>query len=537
MLQMLSSLGERLEQAVGELVQSGLAIARGRPPDATYIFKHALVQDAAYASMLRERRRAIHLRLAEALEKELLVGGTTEPQLLAWHFAEAGTPQKAIDYYLKAAERATGRLALGEMVSHLRKGLAQLAKLPGSAERLRRELTLQVALGRVLIDHQGSGSDEVRVTFERARELCLSLDETDQLLRAHDGLLNYHFTRSEPRKLLHYASEMLDVGQKHGNPQALLMARRSAGLANLLLGRFEEALEQLELTNAMYDAQRDGPYAAGGLTTRDPKVSVSTVLGICLTTIGRPDSGAAASLSGIHHAEALNHMISLILGLRRACVEAILRRDAPAVIAHSSRLLAVDAEYETFLGTREGTFYNCWAQLQERQDMILLTRMQSSLEQLDAANHWVMLPFFLLCGAEVRGLSGDVIGASALLDRAAELVRRTGEQWCEPEILRLQARFSARDPSETVACLQSSLTRAREQGAKLWELRSATSLASLWCEQGQHAAARELLEPVYASYSEGLTTSDLVAARALLDQLDGALGLPAVAAPPPQLSA
>src|SRR5262249_22310949 len=161
-----------LEQALGELVQAGLINARGQPPDAVYTFKHALVQDAAYASLLRDRRRAIHRRVAEMLETDA-VGGASELQLVAWHFAEAGLPDRSIEYYEKAANRATGRFALAEMASHLRNGLAQVGRLPDSPGRQKRELDLQVALGRALIDHQGSGAEEVRAAFERARELCL----------------------------------------------------------------------------------------------------------------------------------------------------------------------------------------------------------------------------------------------------------------------------------------------------------------------------------------------------------------------------
>ena len=163
MLQALSQLAANpLEHALGELVQAGIIVAHGQPPSSTYIFKHALLQDAAYASMLRDRRRAIHLSLAEKLEKDTAEVGPV-PELIAWHFAEAGAPDRSVNYYLEAAERATGRFALAEMVSHLRNGLRQVEFLPGSPEKERRELTLLVALGRALIDHKGSGNEEVRV--------------------------------------------------------------------------------------------------------------------------------------------------------------------------------------------------------------------------------------------------------------------------------------------------------------------------------------------------------------------------------------
>jgi len=516
MLQTLCGLpAKRLEQAMGELLQSGLLIARGRPPAASYTFMHALVQDAAYASLLRDRRRAIHLRLAQELEKDTT--GAVEPQLVAWHFGEAGASDHAIDFFLKAAEGTTGRFALSEKVSHLRRGIEQLGTLPASNETLRRELALQLALGRTLIDQQGSGTDEVSACFERAREICLALDDVKQLLRVHDGLMNFHFTRSEPKKVLHHASEMLEIARRTGDPQAFLMARRSAGYGNVVLGRFAEARHEMELLLEMYETERDGPQAA--LTTRDPKVSICTLLGICLTAMGYPDAGAAMSLDGVKHAETRNHPISLILGLRRACVQRMMQKDPKEAIELSTRLRAVNADYETFLGTREGAIFDGWARLHTRHDDALLERMQSSLQELDAKKFWAMLPFFLVSVAELTGKNGDLDGTVALLDRATALAEGADERWCEAEILRVRACFATRDAGEATRLLQSSLGVARAQGAKLWELRTAVSLAKLLCEQDRRAAARDLLAPVHGWFSEGFATHDVVGARALLDEL------------------
>ena len=516
-LQALSRLpATRLEHALAELVQAGIIIPHGQAPLATYAFKHALVQDAAYASLLRDRRREIHLRLAEVLEKD--IGGAAEPQLIAWHFAEAGIPEKSIAYYSKAADHATGRFALAEMVSHLRNALRQVGNLPDSTEKQRRELTLQVALGRALIDYQGSGSEEVRVTFERARELCFALDEMLLLAGVYDGLmLNYHFTHSQPQKMIQYASEMMAVHKRTGDAQALLMARRAGGLANLLLGRFQQAREEMQLVLDTYDAERDRPYA--GMSTRDPKASICTVLGTCLTALGYPEAGAAMSLEGVKHAETLNHPISLILALRRACVQGMLERNTERVTELSERLLAVRSSYETFKGNREGTIFHSWAQLRTRPEPVTFDRMEDSLRQLDASRNWALLPFFLGCAAELRGEYGHAGTAVALLDRAAELVNITGERWCEAEIMRLRARFGVSNSEEAIALLQASLATARGQSAKLWELRSAATLAGLFYDHGDHTAARELLAPVYEGFSEGWATADLVAARALLDEL------------------
>ena len=513
-----STPAERLKEALSQLVHAGLAFARGEPPDVVYSFKHALVQDAAYASMLRDRRRELHLRLAAALEKNTIRGIAPEPQLIAWHFGEAAVPEKSIDHYLKAAEQTTGRYAFAEMVSQLRKGLRQVQHLPEGAETQRRELALQVALGRALINNRGSGSEEVREAFERARELCLAIGDTKQLLPVLDGLaLNYHFAHSESEKMLSYATELFELGRRTGDAQAFLWARRVRGSANLLLGRFERARDEMQFVIDTY--QESGNKAQDPRMAHDPRVSTYTLFGICLTALGYPTTGAAMSWEGLGHAERLNHVVSLNAGLRRVCVQRIMQRNTRDVADLSARLLALNDEHETFVGAREGTIFHGWAQLHRNRDTGLFKGVQTALEQLDARKHWVLLPFFMTSIAEVMGDNRDNAAAVALLDRAAELVGQTGEEWCEPEILRLKARFNTKDADEASLLLNASLAKAREQGARLWELRATRDLAELLDSQGERDAARELLASIYGWFSEALDTPDLVRARTLLAHL------------------
>jgi hypothetical protein len=310
---------------------------------------------------------------------------------------------------------------------------------------------------------------------------------------------------------------MLAVGRSTGDPQAFLMARRAAGFAYLLLGRFEESREELEQLLSIYEPGRDGP--SGVLTARDPKVSALTVLGMGKTALGALDQGAASSAEGAKYAETLNHPISLILGLRRDCVVNMMQRNAERVLSVSGRLLTMDTEYQTFLGTREGTIFNSWAQLYTQPDQATFGLIRSTIEQLDAAKHYVMLPFFMASAAELMGDHGDRASAVTMINRAAEVVGVTSERWCEAEVLRLQARFCARDPDHAMSLLQASLALAREQKAKLWELRTATTIAELWRDQKRHAEARVLLEPIHDWFTEGLGTPDVAAARTLLTAL------------------
>src|SRR5262249_51815586 len=381
---------------------------------------------------------------------------------LARHFANAGRPDRAIDYYLQAVDRASGRVALAEMVSCLREGLRQLEQLTDSEETKRRELALQLSLGRVLVDYQGGAGEQVRAAFERAREICLELGETRHLTLIHDGLSNYHFAHFEFEQVARYVEEMRHVGRETGDPQAVLMAHRSGGFANMMLGRLADAARDFRLLIETYDQERDGPHS--GLTMRDAKVSASTALGLCLTVMGLATAGSAASHEAVSHAEQLNHPISLTLALRRAGVQRMVAKDIPGVLDLSNRLLKVSAEYETFKGSRDGTILHCWARLNRQWEPEILTQMLTALEELDAARNWIVLPFYVMSAAEVSGGHGAGDRAVALLERAAALMNDTGERWCEAEVARLKARFAARDLDESTALLTTALETAKEQG-------------------------------------------------------------------------
>lgn len=474
------------------------------------MFHHTLIQEVAYASMLRGRRRLIHLRYAEALERDPTGPAAAAPELLAAHFGRAGMAEKSIDYYLKAAQRATGRFALAEIVGYLQKGLDQIGGLPATASILRKELILRIELGRALMEHRGAGDEEVRSNMERAQALCIDLGETEKLLQVHDGLSNHHFARSQFDKLLECAEQALELGNRVGNPQAVVVARRTSGYARLVLGRFHEAREDF--------AQALAGYGGAMATTRDPKVSVCAGLGLCLTALGLPDSGTEVSLAGVRHAEALRHPASLNIGLRRACTQAMMRRDVPRVQDLSRRLLASQNDYETFRGVREGAFFTAWAEWQADPDPAVSKRLLATLDYFESERHLDLLTFYMVATAELMEADGDREQASDLLRRAAGLVRRTGERWCEAEIPRLQARLTGDRPA-AIRLLEASLAISHRQGALLWELRAAADLAKLLIAGGRAIDADRVLSPVLARVTEGEAMQDVCSARRLLGQL------------------
>jgi class 3 adenylate cyclase/tetratricopeptide (TPR) repeat protein len=509
--------GERLNGSLQALVAADLIVGRGRPPNAIYSFKHALVQDAAYSSLLRDRRRALHLQVAEGLERDEGGYALAEPELLAYHFAEAGVGDRAIDYHLKAAEHAMGTCALAEMVSHLRRGLGLLSNLPESRETRRRELLLQVALGRGLIDQVGSASEQGHAAFMRARELSLELDITEFLLPVLYGLQVYHFSRSEPAIVSRYAREILELGQRTENRQVILLGERVGGSAYLVLGRFAEARAAYERLLALYETDKDADLASK--TLRDPFVAGCAFLAICLAVMGYPAQSTVAGQRGLSHAEQLSHAISAVFGLRRNCIAAMLRRDVDLVKSMSARLLEVSIDYETFLGGPEGHLFQSWALLHEHDHPALREKLRQSIDQLDESKIWTLLPFMMAASAELLGAHGDRDAARALLTRAAELVRLTDERWCQPEIMRLEAEFVCEDPVDKATMLRRSIALSQEQGGNLWRLRSAIDLARLLRDEGRHSEARDLLTPIHDWFTEGFETPDLQTARRLLETL------------------
>ena len=344
------------ELAVGieSLVRGGVLVSRGSPSNEMYSFKHALIQDAAYSSMLREQRRAVHEALADKFTQHTDKLGNAEAEVLAWHYAEAGMPQQSSHYYLLAAQQAGERVALSETVVHLQNGLEQCTLWGDSAAALAHELKVQLLLGRALVDSRGSGHEQVRNTYQRAQELCLRLGDVSGLLRVHDGLGNHYFTRSDSERLLQSAAELQALSESGSHPHAGLMALRASALGHFI----RQIVRELRCSRAAAcwlrpRSRRPTP----SLTSRDMRVAMGSILGIARTVLGYAADGRSACDQAIAHAEHKGHIISLVVALRRACVQAMVLRDATRVVMIAERLVSVSAEYETYSDHGRGSSF------------------------------------------------------------------------------------------------------------------------------------------------------------------------------------
>jgi len=297
-----------LQQGLAQLVDTELVYQRGLPPRSVYVFKHALIQDAAYQALLRSTRQQYHQRIAQVLEARFPEAVDTQPELLAHHFTEASLNESAVGYWQRAGQRATERSANVEAISHLTKGLDVLQALPESPERLRRELTLQTILAQVLKDAKGYGHPAVEQAYTRAQELCRQIGETPQLFTALLGLSIYFVVRAELQTARELGAQLLRLAQRAQDPVLLVEAYYSLGVTCFWLGEFAPAREYLEQGIVHYDPQRHGAHLE--LFGQDGGAVCLCRMALVLWYLGYPDQALARSHEALILARELSHPFS-----------------------------------------------------------------------------------------------------------------------------------------------------------------------------------------------------------------------------------
>ena len=506
-----------LHAALDQLVHSELIFRRGAPPEATYSFKHVLVQDAAYGILLKSRRQQLHARIAEVLEERFRE--TTEPELLAEHCSRAGLAEKAADHLWKAGRRALAGCAAVEAVVHLTKALGLLESLSHGPERERRELEITKVLGWALIATQGSSAPETWNTFVRARELCRENGETAPFLLF--GQFSCHLVRGELDLARGTAGELLRTARQQEDPTPLLLGHRAVGTISLFLGCFSLARQHLERVIALYDAGRH--HSLASLYVFDPWVVAVSYMAIAEFALGYPTRAATRAVDVLEGARKLPHPFSLAHALHFACLLYQLSRDHPAVQESVGALIPLCGTAGFRIYAAGAAVLHGWAQVELGQTREGIAQVCRGLADWRSTGAQLLLPYWLALSAEAHGKCGRADQALGMLAEAVALTKQSGERWFEPELHRRRGELlltlrGAQQP-EAEACFRRAFEVARAQKAKLWELRAATSLARLWRDQGKQAEAHDLLAPVYGWFTEGFDTADLKDAKALLDEL------------------
>jgi predicted ATPase/class 3 adenylate cyclase len=520
LLRLVSRLSEgELRAALGRLVASELVFERGAPPDAVYTFKHSLVQDAAHSSLLRSSRQQLHAQIADALETQSPELMDSQPELFAQHYAEAGLAEKSVSYWSQAGRRSAARSAMAEAAAQFQKGLDQLALLPDNRERQRQELEFWSALGAALRFVKGQATPEMGHAFARARELWERLGSPSQFLHIPYGQSFYHMYRGEFELAQRLDEDLLRLSQERNDSAGLVLGHASSGRNLIYAGRFASARSHLEEVLALYD-----PIAHASLdqqTGSQPRVGARGQLGIALSCLGFPDQALVQSNSAVAEALALAHAPSLAASLAMGCRLLSFRGDHAALDERAGQLITLATEQGFPLYRALGTIFRGWVKARTGNvaEGISLLRSGSSVYSATGAETRISYHIALL--AKAYELANQVEEASALLENALQISERIGERWYAAELHRYKGQLMLRrgDHAAAEELFRQALTIAKEQEARLWELRAAVSLAHLDRDRGHQHDARDLLGPVYGWFTEGFDTQDLKGAKALLDKL------------------
>jgi len=517
-----------LDLALVRLVQAGLLLPQGAPPFGSYLFNHALVQDAAYGTLLREPRRALHAHIAEALESDFAETAENQPELLARHYTEAGLIEKAADFWGKAGQRSLARSALVEAVTQLTRALDQIATLPGTPALCRDQIKLQVALINPLMHVKGYAAPETKTAIDRARALIEQAEsrgeaaEDPELLFSvlyGSWIANYvNFNGDVVREL---AAQFLDLAEKQDAAAARMIGHRIMGSGLAFIGDIAQSRVHLDRAMALYDPAKHRQLAAR--YGQDSRVSIFFNRSYALWMLGYPEAALADVEQGLKEAREIGQAATLMYALGFAWWPPVQCGDYATSAARFDELLA--------LADEKGALFWKGAGMAGRGCIVALTGapadavslINSGLAALRTTGTTLWTPLYLPHLARAHAALTRFDEAWRCIGDALAAAETTKEKWCGAEIHRSAGDIAlmARKPDAAKAQthFERALAIARAQEAKSFELRAAMSMARLWRGQGKQDDARDLLTPVYGWFTEGFDTLDLKEAKALLDEL------------------
>ena len=508
---------ETLHRGLQQLVEAELLYQRGLPPQATYIFKHALIQDVAYQSLLKSTRQQHHQRIAQVLEARFADLCETQPELLAQHYTEAGLMAQAIPYWQRAGQRAIERSAYVEAIGHLSKGLEVLTTLPDTPARTQQELELQTTLGPALLHTKGYAAPEVAAVYTRARELCQQVGETPQLFPVLWGLWYFYTIRAEFQTARELEAQYLTLAQRVHDPALLLQAHFMLATTSLHLGELVLARASTEQVIALYNPQQHRAHLL--LYGEETGIIAQAYIGRSLWLLGYPDQAVRLSQEGVLLAQELKHPPSLAFALTWAATVRQNCREAHTTQEQAEALIALSTEQGLAIWVAYGTVLQGWALAQQGQWEEGIAQMRRGYAAWRATGAEVDVPYFLVLLAEAYGNVGQVDEGLELLAEA-RLVVDKGERYWEAELYRVKGELllacSAGQHAEAEACLQSGPRRGPQPASKIVGITRRAEPQPPVAAPGQRPEARALLAPIYGWFTEGFDTADLQEAQAWL---------------------
>ena len=504
-----------MQSALSLLEKADIIYRVGISPFVRFAFKHVLLRDAIYNSLLRSKRQQIHADIAAILEHDFPELAENQPEVLAFHYQEAGNHQLAIRCWFKSGQRALAHSANVEAIANLRKALRLLNGLPETPERIKQEIDIQLALGIPLIAVQGYASAETRDAFSRARTLCLQLGNIPEYFQALFGLWGHSWMGGKNDDALRMADEFLSRSRALSDPVLPIVAHRVMGSTLLTVGDFQSSANHFEETIRLSPSK--GSQSLYNLYMVEPQAASLLLLSWDLWFLGYPDQSLSRVSEALALAQELCHPYSIAFAHYMTSVVHLLRGDAARAFESAEKSFDVSQEqrfslYVILSRISRGRAIGDLGRLEEARAEITL-----GIDEARRNGVGFMLPMMVSWLADIHAKIGESESALSIVEGAlASIGDVTGRSW-EAELYRQRAQILvALDPSkvsEAESHLKKSIEVARGQNAKSFELRAATSLAELWRTQGRLDEARALLEPVCRWFDEGAETADLRRAR------------------------
>lgn len=509
---------DELDRALAHLDAAEIVFRRSMAPNATYAFRHALLQEAAYASLLHGRRRQLHARIARILQER---PSGTPPEIAAHHLSEAGDSDAAVTLWEAAGRQAVARAAGKEALAHFQRALAQLAMLPEDTDRKRREAAIRSAIAEVLINVAGLASEALVETYTKARDLCAEIGDSRQQFIVEWGMWHVYVGRAEHRRAEEVADRLVESAGSQHDDELTLQACHADWTTRHFLGEHAAARCLCERGWKLYDRERHGAHAFtfGG---HDPGVCSRNQGAVAAWCLGYPDQARACYEQGLHLARRLTHPQIVAHALNWGMPLFQLRRDREELKLCADELLGVATEQDFANYRTDAQILRGWVLSGEGASDEAVRLMRTGLAERRGRQTLFLHPYYLSLLARARARAREPGEALGLIREALKRARDTRELWIEPELLRVQGELqiaNGLDKAGAEHSLRLALEMARSRAARSWELRAATSLARLWAEAGERRKAHELLSTTYNWFTEGFTTPDLKEARELLEDI------------------
>jgi len=517
-----------LASALNRLVQAGLLSGRGVPPHATYLFKHVLLRDAAYSTLLREPRRALHARIAETLEMQFAEITESQPELLAHHYTEAGLLEKSADLWGNAGLRSLGRSAPVEATAQLNRALAQIATLASTRALRNEQIKLQIALVNALMPTKGHAAPETRASLDQARlfmERADALGEPPEdpllLLSVLYGFWVANFVAFDGDALRELAMQFHALAEKQGATIPLMIGNRLMGTSLLFTGEIARGRGHYDQAIALYDPAEHRPLAMR--FGQDVAVAILSFRALALWVLGYPDAALADTERALKDAREIGQAVTLMYALTHVAKTYFHRGDYAFANAQADELVALADEKGALLWKYAGMIDKGYILAMTGKASNAIQIFSSAITGHRSTGSRIWVPLYSSYLARAYAELGQDEQARHSIDEAMAVVETTKERWCEAEINRIAGQIALmlpdQDGKKAEAYFERALTIARAQQAKSWELRAAMSMARLWRDQGEQRQAHDLLAPIYGWFTEGFDTLDLKEAKALLEQL------------------